>query len=200
MVRLECGRDPSSGHKLIVTKGTGFLARRSKYCASEDRRDELCVTREAVRDEFSNIHGDQRDALSKIREVREDGFDQKPKEKTDEVTSSNRSKRGQEVEEVNACDVVQEIVVSTVDSGAVKSVWSKGVAKTQVTKTVRLPAASDSPTRVKGDARLDFIRDGKKCNTNFLDADVKRPLASVSAIVNEGNIVVFGPQESCHRE
>ena len=46
-------------------------------------------------------------------------------------------------------------------------------------------------------ARLEFVRDGKKwCNMELLDADVKRPLASVSAIVDEGNIVVFGPQES----
>ena len=30
----------------------------------------------------------------------------------------------------------------------------------------------------------------------FLDADVKRPLASVSAIVDEGKVVVFGPQDS----
>ena len=30
----------------------------------------------------------------------------------------------------------------------------------------------------------------------FLDADVKRPLASVSAIVDEGNVVVFGQHES----
>ena len=35
---------------------------------------------------------------------------------------------------------------------------------------------------------------GKKCNVKFLDADVKRPLASVSAIVDEGNSVVFGPR------
>ena len=30
----------------------------------------------------------------------------------------------------------------------------------------------------------------------FLDADVNRPLASVSAILNEGNVVVFGQHES----
>ena len=30
----------------------------------------------------------------------------------------------------------------------------------------------------------------------FLDADVKRPLASVSAIVDEGNVVVFGQHKS----
>ena len=31
---------------------------------------------------------------------------------------------------------------------------------------------------------------------NFLDANVKRPLAYVSDIADEGNVVVFGPQES----
>ena len=34
------------------------------------------------------------------------------------------------------------------------------------------------------------------CSVIFLDADVKRPLASVSAIVDEGNVVVFGQDES----
>ena len=43
---------------------------------------------------------------------------------------------------------------------------------------------------------MEFVRDGKKCNMKFLDADVKRQVASVSAIANEGHIVVFGPQES----
>ena len=31
------------------------------------RRDELCVTREAVRDEFSKTHGDQREQLSNVK-------------------------------------------------------------------------------------------------------------------------------------
>ena len=52
--------------------------------------------------------------------------------------------------------------------------------KKRATKTVRLAAASSSPLRVEGDARLEFVRGGKKCNMKFLDADVKRPLASVS--------------------
>ena len=43
---------------------------------------------------------------------------------------------------------------------------------------------------------MEFVRDALKCNMKFLDADVKRPLVSVSAIVDEGHIVVFGPQES----
>ena len=57
-------------------------------------------------------------------------------------------------------------------------------------------AANGSPIRSERDARLEFVRDGQMCNMKFLDADVKRPLASVSAIVDNGNIVVFGPQES----
>ena len=36
-----------------VEEGTGRPGCRSKYCASEDRRDELCVPGEVVRDDFS---------------------------------------------------------------------------------------------------------------------------------------------------
>ena len=35
-----------------------------------------------------------------------------------------------------------------------------------------------------------------KCRMEFLNADVKRPLASVSAIVDAGNVVVFGQHEA----
>ena len=178
------------------------------------------------RDEFTEIRGDQRDEFCKIREGerdwlrtipadREDGFVQRPKrktckrqEKSDELTSVNRSnkfdvlnlaERGLEVEEVKAVDVVQEIVKIIVNSGAAKSVWpirQKGVRETGVTKTVRLAAASASPIHVEGDTRLEFVWEGKKCNMKFLDAEIKRPLVSVSVIVDEGHIVVFGPQES----
>ena len=100
---------------------------------------------------------------------------------------------------MSAVDVVQEIVEITVDSGAVKSVLpirKKGVTRTEARKTVRLAAASGSQVRVAGDARLEFVQDGKKRNMKFLDADVRRPLASVIANVGEGNIVVFELQES----
>ena len=102
-------------------------------------------------------------------------------------------------EEVNAVDVVQQVVEVAVDSGAAKSAWpirKSGVTRTTVTKTVRFAAANGSPIYVEGDARLKFVRDCKKCNTKFLDVDVKISLASVSAMVHEGNIVVVGPQES----
>ena len=38
---------------------------------------------------------------------------------------------------------------------------------------------------------LGFMMKGRKCRMKFLDADVKKPLGSVSAMVEEGNTVVF---------
>ena len=49
---------------------------------------------------------------------------------------------------------------------------------------------------MEGEARLEFVRDDKKGNMQFLDADVERPFPSMIAIVNKGNIVAFAPQES----
>ena len=111
----------------------------------------------------------------------------------------NLTENGTEIEEVNAVDVVQEIVAIAVVSEAAKSVSpirQKGITRRNAAKTVRLAVANGSRIRVEGDARLEFVRDGKKCNMKSLDADVKRPAASVSAIVDEGNVFVFGPQES----
>ena len=56
-----------------VEEGTDRLGCRYKCCASEDRRDELCVPREAFRDEISDILGDQRDGFSNIREGQREG-------------------------------------------------------------------------------------------------------------------------------
>ena len=100
---------------------------------------------------------------------------------------------------MNAVESVQEIVEITVGSGAAKSVWpsrKKGVERTKLTRTEKLEAANGNPIRVEGDGRLEFIRDEINCRMKFLDADVKRPLASVSATVDEGNVVVFGQHES----
>ena len=91
-------------------------------------------------------------------------------------------------------EVVQEVVEVTEDSGAARSVWPmkrKGVVRSKGTKKVKLAAANGSPIHVEGEATLNFKRNGKQCAMRFLDADVKRPLAAVSAIVDEGNTVVF---------
>ena len=174
----------------------------------EEVSDVFSEDGEDQRDGFSKIRADQRDGSSKIRADHGDEFGFysrrrtcKCQEETGETKRANHRKRflaltaveSDNDEEVNAIETVQEVVEITVDSGAVKSVWpsrKKGVERTKSKKAVKLAAASGSPIRVEGDARLEFIRDGMKCSMKFLDADVKRPLASVSAIVDEGNVVV----------
>ena len=53
-------------------------------------------------------------------------------------------------------------------------------------------AATRSTIAVEGEATLEIDRDGRRCSMNVLDLDVRRSLASVGAIVDEGNSVVFG--------
>ena len=59
-----------------------------------------------------------------------------------------------------------------------------------------LKAANGTNIEVVGEAYLDFKKDGKKCSMKFLDADVKRPLGSVTALVDAGNKVMFAPSGS----
>ena len=164
-------------------------------------------------DGFSRGDADRRDGCGETRADRRDGFGFYPRRKTckcqekaDEMKSASWNNpffaltaiESEDNEEVNAVEAVQEIVEITVDSGAAKSVWpsrKKVVERTKSTRTVKLAAENGSPIRVEGDARLEFVRDGKKCSMRFLDADVKRLLASVSAIVDDGNVVVFGQHE-----
>ena len=42
-----------------------------------------------------------------------------------------------------------------------------------------------SPIPIEGDARLESVRDGKRCNMTFVDVAVRRPLTSVSAMSTE---------------
>ena len=90
--------------------------------------------------------------------------------------------------------LVGEVVEVTVDSGASRSVWPrkmKGVVRTKGDTQVKLAAANGTPIRVDGEAALHFKRGKRQCAMKFLDADVKRPLGSVSAMVDGGNRVVF---------
>ena len=159
---------------------------------NEDERDELRKNREDPRDRFSEIREDRRDGFTKIREDSDDGFVQSSKrktcerlEKTDGTTNANRSRKfevlsltegGLEVEEVSAVDEVQQIVEITVGWRVAKSVWpiqQKCVARTETTKMLSLAAAKGSPIRLEGDARLQFVREGKKCNLKFFDVRPK---------------------------
>ena len=90
---------------------------------------------------------------------------------------------------------IGEVVEITVDSGAARSVWpmrKKGVKRTKIQgKKPKLAAASGTEIGVEGEAVLEFEMEGKMCGMKFLDADVKKPLGAVSAMVDEGNTVVF---------
>ena len=55
----------------------------------------------------------------------------------------------------------------------------------------KLTAANGTNIEVFGEAILEFVKDGKDCGMRFLDSDVKKPLAAVSAMNDEGNTVVF---------
>lgn len=102
-----------------------------------------------------------------------------------------------EEEELEICGVeeVNEVVEITVDSGAARSVWpkkKKGVKRRKIEgKVPKLAAANGSNIEVVGEAMLEFEREGRRCGMKFLDADVKKPLGAVSAMVEEGNTVVF---------
>ena len=56
------------------------------------------------------------------------------------------------------------------------------VERSKSKRIVRLAAANGSALRVEGDAKLEFVHGGRQCCMKFLVADVKRPVASVSAI------------------
>ena len=80
------------------------------------------------------------------------------------------------------------------DSGAAKSVWprrKKGVLRRKLDKKPKLAAASGTKIEVYGQALLELEENGKQCGMGFLDSDVKKPLAAVSAVNDEGNTVVF---------
>ena len=96
---------------------------------------------------------------------------------------------------------MNELVEVTDDSGAGRSVWPKswktaGKLK-PLKKKVRLVAANGSEIEVLGEKVIDFKgKDGRKCGMHYLVTNVKKPLASVSAIIDQGNKVVFDTEGS----
>ena len=92
----------------------------------------------------------------------------------------------------------KEKVEVTVDSGASQSVWPrkmKGV-KRYYEKPPKLVAANGTSIPVHGRAVLGFQRGNIKGEMKFWDADVQKPLGAVSAMVDEGNTVVFSRNKS----
>ena len=86
------------------------------------------------------------------------------------------------------------VVRVTVDSGAAKSVWprnKKGVMRRRIEKKTKVAAANGTKIAVYGEAVLEFERGGRKCGMRFLDSDVRKPLAAVSAMNDQGKKKLF---------
>jgi hypothetical protein len=58
---------------------------------------------------------------------------------------------------------------------------------------VRFEAANGTPIENYGQKMIFFMVKGRSCSMKYNVTDVRKPLAVVSAIVDEGNIVVFKP-------
>ena len=102
----------------------------------------------------------------------------------------------EETEAIGAIKKEEEggVVRVTVDSGAAKNVWlrsKKGVLRRKMEIKPKLAAANGTKIEVYGEAVLEFEEGGRHCGMRFLDSDVRKPLAAVSAMNDEGNTVVF---------
>ena len=55
----------------------------------------------------------------------------------------------------------------------------------------KLAAANGTKIEMYGEAVLEFEEGGRQCGMRFLDSDVRKPLASVAAMNDEWNTIVF---------
>ena len=96
------------------------------------------------------------------------------------------------------------IVSVTVDSGAARSVWPRlelGALRRNVAKKAKLAKASETTIEVHAEAVLEFEENRNQCGVRFRDNDVEKPLAVVSAMIDDGNNVVFSKKwEKLHRD
>ena len=91
----------------------------------------------------------------------------------------------------------------TVDSGAEDSVWPathvdwENVVETEESrKGIGFVTANGGRMNNYGGTKVEFVKDGKRKSMNFQVTDCKKPLASVSKIVDKGNRVVFDAEGS----
>ena len=91
----------------------------------------------------------------------------------------------------------------TVDSGAEDSVWPASHVSWHKVKEsedsargIGFVAANGEKMKNYGSTQVLFHKDGKAKKMNFSVTDCKKPLASVSKIVDKGNRVVFDEDES----
>ena len=96
------------------------------------------------------------------------------------------------------------IVSVTVDSGAARSVWPRldlAALRRNLAKKAKLAAASETKIEVHAEAVLEFEENRNQCGMRSRDSDVKKLVAAVSAMSDDGNNVVFSKKwEKLHRD
>ena len=110
----------------------------------------------------------------------------------------NIAEKEEFINEVHDKDEMEVEVI--IDSGASRSVWprgKRGVHRIKKDTGVKLAAANGTTIGVEGVATLNWKKEGKRKSMGFLDADVRRPLGSATAIVDAGNTVVMSKRGSC---
>ena len=125
-----------------------------------------------------------------------------------EVLGEASNEEGEDERDVNVLDAGTVHCMGpgkiTVDSGAAESVMPTGFMSSQPLepspaskKHARYIAANGSVMHNAGQKKINFqTKDGSVSTITFQATDVRKPLAAVSKIVEKGNKVVFGPDES----
>jgi len=120
-----------------------------------------------------------------------------------DFTRNDDKQEPREINNVEKSSRVRRRGKVTIDSGAEDSVWpvthvdwDKVVATEASEKGIGFIAANGGRMNNYGGTKVEFEKDGKKKSMNFQVTDCKKPLASVSKIVDKGNRVVFDSQGS----
>jgi len=120
-----------------------------------------------------------------------------------EFSRSGEKTEGKEINNVDKSAKVRRKGKVTVDSGAEDSVWpathvdwDKVVETEESRNGIGFVAANGSRMVNYGGTKVEFVKEGKRKCMNFQVTDCKKPLASVSKIVDKGNRVVFDSEGS----
>ena len=74
--------------------------------------------------------------------------------------------------------------------------WDKVIETEESRKGIGFVAANGGRMNNYGGTKVEFAKDGKRKSMSFQVTDCKKPLASVSKIVDKGNRVVFDSEGS----
>jgi hypothetical protein len=120
-----------------------------------------------------------------------------------DFTRSDRKPNDKEINNIDKGNKVRRKGKVTVDSGAEDSVWpathvdwDKVVETEESRKGIGFVAANGGRMANYGGTKVEFVKEGKRKSMNFQVTDCKKPLASVSKIVDKGNRVVFDSEGS----